>query len=50
VEEHDGQIGLYDKVSWATEDTGLLQMIYMNGEFHNTTDLATIRQRVQSAI
>lgn len=50
VEDHDGKIGLYDKVSWATEGTGLLQMIYMNGEFHNTTDLATIRQRVQSAI
>jgi len=28
----------------------MLQMIYMNGEFHNTTDLATIRQRVQSTI
>jgi nicotinamide phosphoribosyltransferase len=50
VEEHNGQIGLYDKVSWATEGTGLLQMIYMNGEFHNTTDLATVRQRVQSAM
>jgi nicotinamide phosphoribosyltransferase len=50
VEEHDGKIGLYDKVQWATEKTGLLQTIYMNGEFHNTTDLATIRQRVQSSI
>jgi nicotinamide phosphoribosyltransferase len=50
VEEHDGKIGLYDKVGWATEKTGLLQDIYLNGEFHNTTDLATIRQRVQSSI
>jgi nicotinamide phosphoribosyltransferase len=50
VEEHDGKIGLYDKVQWATEKTGLLQEIYLNGEFHNTTDLATIRQRVQSNI
>jgi nicotinamide phosphoribosyltransferase len=50
VEEHDGKIGLYDKVGWATEKTGLLQDIYLNGEFHNTTDLATIRQRVQSNI
>jgi nicotinamide phosphoribosyltransferase len=50
VEEHDGKIGLYDKVQWATEKTGLLQDIYLNGEFHNTTDLATIRQRVQSNI
>jgi nicotinamide phosphoribosyltransferase len=50
VEEHDGKIGLYDKVQWATEKTGLLQAIYLNGEFHNTTDLTTIRQRVQSNI
>jgi nicotinamide phosphoribosyltransferase len=50
VEEHDGKIGLYDKVQWATEKTGLLQEIYLNGEFHNTIDLATIRQRVQSNI
>jgi nicotinamide phosphoribosyltransferase len=50
VEEHDGRIGLYDKVQWATEKTGLFQEIYLNGEFHNTTDLATIRQRVQSNI
>jgi nicotinamide phosphoribosyltransferase len=50
VEEHDGKIGLYDKVQWTTEKTGLLQAIYLNGEFHNTTDLATIRQRVQSNI
>jgi nicotinamide phosphoribosyltransferase len=50
VEEHDGKIGLYDKVQWTTEKTGLLQAIYLNGEFHNTTDLTTIRQRVQSNI
>jgi nicotinamide phosphoribosyltransferase len=44
------EITLYDKVSWEEEDMGLLQMIYKDGEFHNTTDLTTIRQRVQSNI
>jgi nicotinamide phosphoribosyltransferase len=50
VEEHDGQIGLYDKVSWATEGTGLLRMIYMNGEFHNETTLAEIRNTVKETL
>ena len=44
------EITLYDKVSWEEEDMGLLQMIYKDGEFHNTTNLTTIRQRVQSNI
>jgi nicotinamide phosphoribosyltransferase len=50
VEEHDGKIGLYDKVSWATEGTGLLRMIYMNGEFHNETTLADIRNAVKESL
>jgi nicotinamide phosphoribosyltransferase len=51
VGKNDNQeITLYDKVSWEEESMGMLQMIYMNGEFHNTTDLSTVRQRVQSAI
>jgi nicotinamide phosphoribosyltransferase len=44
------EITLYDKVSWEEEGMGLLQMIYRDGGFHNTTDLTTIRQRVQSNI
>ncbi len=43
----DGKIGLYDKVSWNTEDTGLLQTIYRNGFFENTTTLEEIRQRLK---
>jgi nicotinamide phosphoribosyltransferase len=44
------EITLYDKVSRDEERTGLLQVIYKDGEFYNTTDLTTIRQRVQSNI
>ena len=47
VEETDGKIGLYDKVSWNTEDTGLLQLIYKDGEFFNTTKLSDIRERLK---
>jgi len=46
----EGGYKLVDRQTWAGESAGSLQMIYMNGEFHNTVDLATIRQRVQSAI
>ena len=44
----DGSIGLYDKVSWATEDTGLLQTIYKNGEFDNLITLTKIRDILNS--
>lgn len=47
VEEIDGKIGLYDKVGWATEDTGLLQTIYKDGEFQNITTLTEIRERLK---
>jgi len=43
----DGKVGLYDKVSWSTEDTGLLQTIYKNGDFFNTTSLSEIRERLK---
>jgi nicotinamide phosphoribosyltransferase len=50
VEEHDGKIGLYDKVSWNTEDTGLLQTIYQDGNFYNLISLADIRKSLESQI
>jgi nicotinamide phosphoribosyltransferase len=50
VEEHDGKIGLYDKVSWNTEDTGLLQTIYCDGIFHNHITLNEIREKLDGAI
>ena len=50
VEDHDGKIGLYDKVSWNTEDTGLLQTIYCDGIFHNTVTLNEIREKLDKAI
>jgi nicotinamide phosphoribosyltransferase len=43
----DGGIGLYDRVSWNTENTGLLQTIYKDGEFHNQTTLTEIRARLK---
>jgi hypothetical protein len=46
----DGEYVLFDKVTWEGESRGFLQTIYKDGEFHNTTDLTTIRQRVQSNI
>jgi len=51
VEElYSGKIGLYDKVTWNTEDTGLLQPIYVDGEFMNTTTLTEIRDRVKTSL
>ena len=50
VEEHDGKIGLYDKVSWNTEDTGLLQTIYQDGNFHNLISLDEIRKSLETQI
>jgi nicotinamide phosphoribosyltransferase len=46
----EGDYVLFDKVTWEGEGRGFLQTIYSNGEFHSTTDLTTIRQRVQSNI
>jgi nicotinamide phosphoribosyltransferase len=43
-------IGLYDKVSWNTEDTGLLQTIYCDGIFHNPITLNEIRTKLDKAI
>jgi nicotinamide phosphoribosyltransferase len=47
VEEHDGIIGLYDRVSRATECTGLLQVIYLDGQFENQTTLTQIRAKLK---
>ena len=44
----DGRIGLYDRVSWETEGTGLLQTIYKDGEFHNQITLSEIRNTLKS--
>ena len=43
----DGTIGLYDKVSWNTEDTGLLQLIYKNGRQYNVVSLEEIRNKLK---
>jgi nicotinamide phosphoribosyltransferase len=46
----DGKIGLYDKVTWNTEDTGLLQTIYKDGVFYNQTTLTEIRKKISNLI
>lgn len=46
----DGRIGLYDKVTWNTEDTGLLQTIYLDGVFDNPTTLSDIRKKISNHI
>ena len=46
-ELYNGTIVLYDKVDWNTEDTGLLQLIYKNGNQYNVTSLEEIRNRLK---
>ena len=46
----DGSIGLYDKVCWATEDTGLLETIYKDGEYSNLITLSEIRESLTKQI
>jgi nicotinamide phosphoribosyltransferase len=46
----NGSIGLYDRVSWATEDTGILQTIYNNGKFSNEITLSEIRETLTKQI
>ena len=41
-------ITLYDRVSWEEEKLGLLQTIYKDGEFHNTTTLTQIKERLKN--
>ena len=48
VEELDGKVLLYDKVSWNTEGTGLLQLIYKDGQFHNQTTLDEVRLKIKA--
>ena len=44
--DENGNIVLYDKVSWEEENGGLLKTIYKDGEFTNTTTLTEIRKRL----
>jgi nicotinamide phosphoribosyltransferase len=46
----NGSIGLYDRVSWATEDTGILQTIYNDGKFSNEITLSEIRETLTKQI
>ena len=46
VPSNDG-LKLVDKCDWPHEMTGALKTIYLNGEFHNTTTLEEIRNRLK---
>jgi nicotinamide phosphoribosyltransferase len=44
---NDGDYQLFDKVNWNNEANGLLQTIYKDGKFQNTTTLDEIRNRLK---
>jgi nicotinamide phosphoribosyltransferase len=47
VHNHDGEYVLVDRCTWEGEEVSSLQTIYKNGEFHNTTTLSEIRERLK---
>ncbi len=47
VHNHDGEYVLVDRCTWEGEEVTSLQTIYKNGEFHNTTTLSEIRERLK---
>jgi nicotinamide phosphoribosyltransferase len=47
IQIQDDPMQLIDKVDWETENLGMLRTIYKDGEFHNTTTLTEIRERLK---
>jgi nicotinamide phosphoribosyltransferase len=47
VTKSNNEYMLVDKVSWAEEDGGELQVIYHNGQFENQTTLTEIKNRLK---
>jgi nicotinamide phosphoribosyltransferase len=47
VTKANNEYMLVDKVSWAEEDGGELQVIYHNGQFENQTTLTEIKNRLK---
>ncbi len=45
-DNYEGGLTLKDKVNWESEESGLLQIIYNDGDFYNTTTLTEIRKRL----
>lgn len=48
--EINGDYQLYDRVDWATQKTGELQIIFSNGKFYGSTTLSEIRQHLEKQI
>jgi nicotinamide phosphoribosyltransferase len=46
-DNYEGGLTLKDKVNWESEESGLLQIIYNDGDFYNTTTLTEIRERLK---
>lgn len=45
-----GEYILTDQVDWDVEKGGFLQPLYINGEFHNLSTLAEVRERINANI
>jgi nicotinamide phosphoribosyltransferase len=46
-DNYEGGLTLKDKVNWESEESGLLQTIYNDGKFENTTTLTEIKNRLK---
>jgi nicotinamide phosphoribosyltransferase len=49
-DEYNGDYKLTDRVDWVTAFGGELRPIYANGEFHNKTTLAIVRDNLKKSI
>ena len=50
VHNHDGEYVLVDRCTWEGESVSLLQTIYKDGQFFNTTTLSQIRETLAKRI
>ena len=50
VHNHDGEYVLVDRCTWEGESVSLLQTIYKDGQFFNTTTLSQIRETLAKQI
>ena len=46
--ENSGELRLFDKVTWETEEKGQLQTIYKDGQFENHTTLKEIKENIKN--
>jgi nicotinamide phosphoribosyltransferase len=46
VVQENGQLVMHDQCTWAEEQTGLLQTVFLNGKLVHKQTLAEIRERL----